>query len=158
MHGSKQRKCQFDTDLYGMSLRTSYSHALQRPNMTPQNGLGLRSKISKQKLRMIENVVPGGGQTAPFRGVWRVLGGFLLLGRFWCRSPPSPESLLAASWGCWDTFWPPSCRSRHILKITKRQILVKKPLETLQMGVLIPSGCHMEASWFQNSFPLGPCL
>ena len=45
---------------------------------------------------MIENMVPEGGQTAPFRGVWRVLGGFPLLDRFWCRSPTSPESLAAS--------------------------------------------------------------
>ena len=67
----------------------------------------------------MEKMVPRGGQTAPFRGVWRVSGGFSLLGRLSCRRPPSPESLLAAFWGCWGTFWPPCCRSRQIFKHKK---------------------------------------
>ena len=111
---------------------------------------------------MIEKVVPGGGQTTPFRGVWRVLGGFLLLGRFWCRSPPSPESLLAAFWGCWGTFWPPSCRSRHMLKQetknTKNRFSLRSAWKPCRWVFSSLQGAKMEASWLQNSLPLGPCL
>ena len=110
---------------------------------------------------MIEKLVPGGGRTVTFRSVWRVLGGFPLLGRFWCRSPPSPDSLLAAFWGCWATFWPPSCRSRHILKQEKKnenKFSLRSAWKPFRWMFSSLQGAKMEASWLQNSLPLGPCL
>jgi len=110
----------------------------------------------------MEKMVPGGGQTAPFRGVWHVLGGFSLLGRFLSRPPPSPESLLAAFLGCLNTFWPPSWPLKTHLKAREKMIKnrcsSRSPWEPFRWAFYSVQGAKMEASWLQNSIPLGPCL
>ena len=124
--------------------------------------VGAECNISKIEPQNDGKTVPGGGQTSPFRGVWRVLGGFPLLGRFLRRPPPSPESLLAAFWGCWGTFWPPSWPLKTHLeareKMIKNRWSSRNPWEPFRWAFSTVQGAKMEASWLQNSIPLGPCL
>ena len=134
----------------------------QQPNMTPQNALGPSPKYSKQKVKMIEKVVRGGDQTAPFRGVWRVLGGCPLLGRFWCRSRPLSWEPPGRLLGLFFIFWPPSWPLKTHLeareKMIKNRCSSRSPWEPFRWAFYSVQGAKMEASWLQNSIPLGPCL
>ena len=77
----------------------------QRRNVTPQKCLGQSSKYPKLMPKIIKKMVPEGALTVPFLGCLARLGRVSALGSILVPFPhPSPESLLAASWGCWGTF------------------------------------------------------
>ena len=124
--------------------------------------IGAECKISKIEAQNDSKMVPGRGSDSTFSGCLTRLGWVFALGSIFAPSPPSPESLLAAFWGCWGTFWPPSWPLKTHLearekwsKIDARQEALGNPLDERLKPLRVPKWKQVG---FKIPFPQGCVL